>query len=171
MIIYKDLFTGDELCTDSFKPKTHEEFECIYVVKAKYITQNCDIDDALIGGNKSAEGGCEDVDASSVSGLDLVLSHKLCETGFGKKKEYQIYIKDYMKKLIEKVQETDPKVDLDQLKKQLATFVKHVLENFDNFQFFQGEKMDPEGMILLLEYKDEVPYFYLFKQGLEEEKV
>ena len=57
-------------------------------------TETTDFDDSKIGGNASAEGGAEEsADPSSVSGVDVVLRHRLVETGFGKKKEYQTYIK------------------------------------------------------------------------------
>lgn len=53
-------------------------------------------DDALIGANASAEEACEANEDASVSGVDIVLNHKLSETGFDKK-QYTAYIKDYMK--------------------------------------------------------------------------
>ena len=54
------------------------------------------IDDSLIGGNASAEGACEDEgteDPSTTSGIDVVLDNRLRETGFGKKKDFQVYSK------------------------------------------------------------------------------
>mgnify|MGYP002790718770 CR=1 FL=1 len=70
-----------------------------YEVEGKTITEKTDIDDALIGGNKATEAGEEDegVDPSSITGINIVLSHKLVETGF-QKKEFQIWLKEYMKR-------------------------------------------------------------------------
>ena len=54
------------------------------------------IDDSAIGGNASAEGvDAEDgaVDGNCISGINLVLHNRLVETGFAKKKDYQIHIK------------------------------------------------------------------------------
>lgn len=55
-----------------------------------------DIDDALIGGNASAEVLDEGCDSTTISGVDIVLNHKLQETSYDKK-SYTAYIKDYMK--------------------------------------------------------------------------
>lgn len=39
---------------------------------------------------------------------------------------------------------------------------------------FTGESMDPDGMVVMVEYKDvdgdNIPILYAFKHGLEEEK-
>ena len=57
-----------------------------------------DIDEALIGGNKATEPGEEDesVDNSAVTGINIVLTHKLVETGFGKD-TFKDWLKTYMK--------------------------------------------------------------------------
>lgn len=60
------------------------------------VSRTEDFDDALIGANASAEEATETNDASSVSGVDIVLNHKLQETTFTKS-TYTAYIKEYMK--------------------------------------------------------------------------
>ncbi len=54
----------------------------------------------------------------------------------------------------------------------MQNWAKDVLKNFDNWRFYLGERMDPEGMVVLQGYRsDEItPYFIFFKDGLEEEK-
>ncbi len=37
-------------------------------------------------------------DNATESGVDIVLNHRLVETGFGTKNDYMVYLKDYMKK-------------------------------------------------------------------------
>ena len=73
-----------------------------YEVEGKVIKESCDIDDALIGGNKAAEAGEEDegVDSSAVTGINVVLTHKLTQTAFGDKKEFVTWLKDYVKTLV-----------------------------------------------------------------------
>lgn len=56
-------------------------------------TEGGGIDEALIGGNASAEGGAEELEEGSVSGCNIVLANKLEETSFGSKKDYQTEIK------------------------------------------------------------------------------
>lgn len=67
------------------------------------VTEKSEIDDSLIGGNKSAEAVCdEDFDPSVTTGINVVLAHRLVETGFTKK-QYQKHIKEYMKGQVESI--------------------------------------------------------------------
>jgi len=52
MLLYKDVITDKELCTDAFKV---EETDYFYIIHGKNIKETGDIDEALIGGNKSEE--------------------------------------------------------------------------------------------------------------------
>ena len=45
-----------------------------------------------------------------------------------------------------------------------------MLGRFDEYQFYMGESMDPDGMHILVEWEGETPYFYFFKDGLIDEK-
>jgi hypothetical protein len=38
-------------------------------------------------------------ESATESGVDIVLNHRLVETGFGTKNDYMVYLKDYMKKV------------------------------------------------------------------------
>ena len=51
------------------------------------------IDDALIGGNASAEGGAEALDEVTQKGCNIVLAHKLQSVAGLSKKEYQLNVK------------------------------------------------------------------------------
>ena len=56
------------------------------------------VDDAMIGGNASAEEPQEvGAEESTESGCNVVLDNRLKATGFGTKKEYHAYVKDYLK--------------------------------------------------------------------------
>lgn len=57
-------------------------------------------DDSKIGANASAEEANEGTDDSSVSGIDVVLDNRLQKTGFGTKKEFMVYFKDFIKKYV-----------------------------------------------------------------------
>lgn len=50
-----------------------------------------------------------------------------------------------------------------------------LLKKFKDLQFFTGESMDPDGMVVLMDYKDidgeERPVLYFPKYGLTEEKL
>lgn len=96
MRIYKDIFTGDEMFSDSFKIKLIDDV--LYEVTGKLI-QRTQGDVQLDGANPSAEEADEGTDAAVESGIDVVLNHRLCESyAFGDKKSFTLYLKDYMKK-------------------------------------------------------------------------
>merc|ERR1712098_436495 len=123
----------------------------------------------LEGSNASAEGADADEggDASTVSGVDLVLNHRLTETGFGSKK-------DYMEKVVKYLEENDRAGEVDVFKKNINNVMKELLGKFKDLQFFTGESMDADAMILIMDYKDyegeERPVLMAFKHGLAEEK-
>merc|ERR1711890_117026 len=82
MKIFKDVFSGDELFSDTYPMKLVDD--CIYEVYGKHETRT-EGDIQLDGANASAEGedGDAGADPSSVSGIDIVLNHRLTESGFG----------------------------------------------------------------------------------------
>lgn len=170
MIIFKDAVSGDELFSDTYKYKLVDD--CVYEVEAKHVTRSEQIDDRMIGGNASAEGCDQDegVDASSTSGINVVLDNRLVQGGFSGKKDYQVYIKDYMKKICERLQKEQPEEE-GCFKKNMPCFIKKVLANYKEYDFYMGESMSGDGMQVLCKWDGETPYLYFFKHGLVEEKV
>jgi len=173
MKIWKDIITGDEMFSDTYKIKLVDEV--IYEVTGK-LEQRRAGEIVLAGANPSAEG--EDADGGSEagveSGVDIVLNHRLCETfAFGDKKGYTGYLKEYMKKIVEKLQENNPD-QVDVFKNNINKAMKDILGRFKDLQFFTGESMDCDGMVAMMEYRDidgeSVPILMCFKHGLEEEK-
>ncbi|CAH1396278.1 unnamed protein product [Nezara viridula] len=171
MRIYKDIFTGDEMFSDTYKMKLVDEV--LYEVYGKLVTRKQG-DIQLDGFNPSAEEADEGTSEIVESGVDVVLNHRLCETfAFGDKKSYTAYLKDYMKKLVSKLEEKDPS-QIETFKTNMNKVMKDILGRFKELQFFTGESMDVDGMIALLEYRDinneSVPVLMFFKHGLDEEK-
>ena len=129
-----------------------------------------EIADALIGGNASAECLDEGAEATTVTGVDVVMNHKLQETGFTKD-SFKQYIKDYMKSLKSYLEKNKP----DRVKPFMcgaSEKIKEILANFKNWQFYTGESMNPDGMVGFLDYREDgiTPYMIFFKDGLEIEK-
>ena len=80
--------------TDTYK---FEEIEdAFYMVVGKHTTMS-DGNIELAGANPSAEEADEGTESGSVSGIDVVIYMRLQETGFGSKKDYLTYMKDYLK--------------------------------------------------------------------------
>lgn len=63
---------------------------------------------------------------------------------------------------------------MDVFKTNMNKVMKDILGRFKELQFFTGESMDVDGMVAILEYRDEgdsqIPVLMFFKHGLEEEK-
>merc|ERR1711875_68404 len=173
MKIYKDVFSGDELFSDTYPIKLVED--CLYEVTGKHISRT-EGDIQLEGSNASAEGadGDEGGDATTVSGVDIILNHRLTETGFGSKKDYMVYLKDYMKKVVKYLEDNGRSGEVDTFKTKINGVMKDLLGRFKDLQFFTGESMDAEAMILILDYKEvdgeEKPILMAFKHGISEEK-
>ncbi|XP_044267922.1 translationally-controlled tumor protein homolog [Tribolium madens] len=171
MRIYKDIFTGDEMFSDTYKIKLVDEV--VYEVYGKLV-QRKEGDIQLDGANPSAEDQDEGTDENVQTGVDIVLNHRLCETyAFSDKKSYTAYLKDYMKKLVAKLEEKSPD-QVEVFKTNMNKVMKDILGRFKELQFFTGESMEIDGMVGLMEYREidgnSVPVMMFFKHGLEEEK-
>jgi len=169
MIIYKDIITGDELISDSYDVK--EIDGAVYEADCKKIQvggENVDI-----GANPSAEEGDEGVDDTKETVIDVVYSFRLNETSFDKK-SYLSHLKGYMKAVKEKMKASGAS---DEAVKEFETgasgYAKKIVANFKDYEFFIGESMDPDGMVILLNYREDgvTPYITIWKHGLKEEKV
>ncbi|KAE9535892.1 hypothetical protein AGLY_007793 [Aphis glycines] len=172
MKIFKDIFSGDEMFSDTYKFKLVDGV--LYEVYGKLITRKVG-DVQLDGANPSAEEASEDNDEAVESGVDVVLNHRLMETyAFPDKKSFTLYLKEYMKRLVDKMVENGS-TEVDVFKTNINKVMKDLLTRFKDLQFFTGENMDIEnGMVAMLEYRDigddNVPVLMLFKHGLDEEK-
>merc|ERR1712080_664473 len=138
MKIFKDVFSGDELFSDTYPMKLVDD--CMWEVYGKHETRT-EGEVVLEGSNASAEEADEGTDSNSTSGVDIILNHRLTET----------------------------------FKKNINNYVKDLLGRFKDLQFYVGESMDNDAMIVILDYKEykgeERPVLLAFKHGLEEEKV
>ncbi|XP_034109353.1 translationally-controlled tumor protein homolog [Drosophila albomicans] len=172
MKIFKDIITGDEMFTDTYKMKLVDDV--IYEVQGTLISRNQD-NIVLSGANPSAEADEEGNDESIETGVDIVLNHRLQESfAFADKKSLTLHLKGYMKKVLELLQESSPD-QVDVFKNNMNTTMKGILGRFNELQFFTGESMDIEGMVAMCEYREigdeTLPVFMFFKHGLIEEKV
>lgn len=173
MLLYRDVITGDEMFSDAFK--ITEIDDMAFEVDCKMVSMKSGVD-VDIGANPSAEEGGDDAGPSGEDGgaatvNNVVYSFRLSETQFDKK-AYMTYIKGYMKTV--KAYLTANKPDrLAVFEKKIQPLVKKILENFKDYECYVGESMNPEGMVGLLNYRDDgvTPYFTFFKDGLKEEKL
>ena len=90
------------------------------------------------GSNASAEEADEGTDAASESGVDIVLNHRLVETGFGSKKDFTVYLKDYMKKVVKYLEDNDMGGEVADFKTNISKVMKEMLGKFKDLQFYTG---------------------------------
>lgn len=167
MIIYNDIFSGDELLSDAYDLKLVDdviyEGDCAMV---KVGGDNIDI-----GANPSAEDGGDDLEDGAELVNNVVHSFRLQPTGFDKK-SFVTYIKAYMKAVKGKLLESDPEA-VSVFEKGAQAYVKKVIGSFKDWEFFTGESMDPEGMIIMLNYREDgtTPFVAIWKHGVKAEKI
>ena len=79
-----------------------------------------------------------------------------------------------MAKVTKHMEENGRGDKVDSFKANINKVMKDLMGRFKDLEFFTGESMDPDAMILILDYKDidgtEVPCILAFKDGLDEEK-
>ena len=95
-------------------------------------------EDFDIGANASAEEASEGTEEAMESGVDLVLNHRLVETGFGKKADYMNYLKDYMKRVVAYLESNNKADQVDGFKKNINGVMKSLLGKFNDLQFYTG---------------------------------
>lgn len=169
MIIYRDIISGDEMFSDIYKI-TSSKSGILIEVEGTVVCRSEGIDDQLLGGNASAVEQTEGNESITVSGVDIVLNSKLQETHFNKD-NFKTYLKTYIKALKTKLEESNPE-RVKPFVEAVTEDVKKIMENRKNYQFFTGESMNPDGIVGMLDYRDDgiTPFLVFFKDGLEIEK-
>ncbi|KAG5351941.1 hypothetical protein C0989_004438 [Termitomyces sp. Mn162] len=83
--------------------------------------------------------------------------------------EDEILPHGYMKALKEKL----PEERREAFEKGAQAYAKKIVANFKDYEFYTGENMDAEGMVALLNYREDgvTPYFTFWKDGLKEVKL
>ncbi|KAI8603773.1 translationally controlled tumor protein [Dissophora ornata] len=166
MIIFEDIISGDELFSDAFEPKevgSTFEIDCA-MIKVK---KGADVN---IGGNASAEEAEETLEDGEEMLNNVIHSGRLQSTSFDKK-AYITFMKGYMKAVKAKLALND--VDGKKFESAIATDFKKIVANLKDYEFYTGESMNPEGAVMLLNYREDgtTPYFTVFKDGLKSRKV
>ncbi|KAA1466409.1 translationally controlled tumor-associated [Dentipellis sp. KUC8613] len=168
MLLYSDILTDDEMFSDAFPIKEIDDI--VYEVDCQLVTvkAGADID---IGANPSEEEQDEALEEGSTQVNNVVHSFRLQSTSFDKK-SFLTYLKGYMKAVKAKLQETNPE-RVEAFEKGAQAFAKKLVANFKDYEFYTGESMNPDGMIALLNYREDgiTPYFTFWKDGLKEVKL
>jgi len=169
MLIFKDIISGDEMISDVYNLK--EVDGVLYEADCQMITikKGADVD---IGANASAEEAAEELEDGVETVNNIVSSFRLNQTQFDKK-SYLTHLKGYMKAVKEKLQAEKGADVVAAFEKGAQAAAKKLIANFKDLEFYTGESMDVNGMVALLNYREDgiTPYLTFWKHGLKEEKV
>ncbi|KAI5805642.1 translationally controlled tumor-associated [Peziza echinospora] len=158
------------MVSDAFDMKLVDDIAYEVNCQMVQIKKGADVD---IGANASAEEAADDIEDGVETVNNIVHSFRLNQTSFDKK-TYLTYLKGYMKAVKAHLQATGASAeDVAAFEKGAQGFAKKIVGNFKDFEFYTGESMLPDGMIALLNYREDgaTPYLTFWKHGLKEEKV
>ncbi|KAI9721240.1 MAG: hypothetical protein M1812_002401 [Candelaria pacifica] len=170
MIIYKDILTGDEIISDTWNLK--EIDGAVYEVDCKSVTKG--IENIDTGANASAEVADEALEDAPAQVIDVVDAFRLELTSKYDKKQFLTYLKGYMKRVKEAMKEKGAdEATIKEFESGAQGYAKKILSNIKDFDFYTGSSQDPDGMIVLLNYREDgvTPFVTVWKHGLTEMKV
>ncbi|KAI9893278.1 MAG: hypothetical protein M1814_000407 [Vezdaea aestivalis] len=126
-----------------------------------------------IGANPSAEEADEGTDDQKQQVIDIVHSFRLVQTNYDKK-QYTSHLKSYMKAVKAKMEASGAdEAKVKAFEKNAAGYFKKILPNFKDYDFYTGESMNPDGIVVLVNFREDgiTPYATIWKDGLSEMKV
>lgn len=160
MLVYEDIFSGDELLSDAY-PHTFSDDGVLIQAEGSIrefegtdlLTTPEQIEDA------QANGACE-------YKMDISTQMELQKMELDKK-GFQGYIKRYMKQTMAKLETTKPE-RVEIFKKGAIEFINKVLKDFKSFEFYLGQSCDLEGGMVFVEwYADNDCHVFCFLDGLK----
>jgi hypothetical protein len=190
----EDLITGDEMFSDGFPIKEVDnivyQVDCQDVVVRETVdgmywpplrikfSISCYIRNGLTNLKKDPEA-MEDEEAKIVN--NVVDTFKLKKTTFTKR-AYLTYLKgydgqylcqntannivDYFERIKSHLAAPD---QVEEFEKNASPYAKKIVAHFKDYEFYTGQSMNAEGMIALLNFRDDgiTPYFTFWKHGLK----
>jgi len=160
MRIFSCFISGDEMVSDGFTMKLIENDAVWEITCAMVDKTDEEVDD---------EGGVASTKKTKV--IDVVDKFNYKETSFDKD-QFKAYLKEYMKRVKERLEKKKKdKEAMDKFMKSVFAFITKVMKDFEEYRFYTGESMDPEGTIALLRWIEETPTIYIFADGLDETRV
>ncbi|KAI0993376.1 hypothetical protein K3495_g14808 [Podosphaera aphanis] len=154
MLMFKDIITGDNILSDSYPIKEVDGF--IY---------ECD------GSMINKADGANSAETEKV--IDIVDAFQLQKTTLDIG-SYTAHIRGYLKSVKEKLESSEASAEeMTVFENGARSFVKNVVDNFKDYDFYTSSSKNPDGMVILLKYRDDgtTPYVSVWKHGLTELKV
>ncbi|KAJ5994744.1 Translationally-controlled tumor protein [Penicillium waksmanii] len=180
MIIFKDILSGDELCSSTFEIAPSKDCPILLETDCRKYLKRKNEDFALEGANPSAEDAEEEGgegEATMVHDIEDQFRLVWLKEDEGlkpSKKDFTSHLKSYVKKILKKLEEEKaPAETVAEFKAGAAGALKKITGNYDNYDVMMGESMDGDAMHVLIDFRDDgvTPYATLWKHGLKEIKV
>ena len=164
MKVFKDIISGDELCSDSYPHKLTCNDACLEV-KARYVKK---------GGDQiqiASDDVLED-DENLETVVDIVDAFKLNEITLSKK-DFVAWVKGFLGTVSKHLESKGKTERIPEFKKGATELTKLIMGQYDEFQVFTGPSYNMEGALAFCyqkEQDDEGPTFVYFQDSLKEEK-
>lgn len=169
MIVYKDLFTGDEVLSDSFPVSPVEGVPGLIQAESSMIAVGGDVDigcgNAFGGGGEEEEVDSDVVKENNISGA---AGFAYMEMPFGSKTEFKDWATEYVRKLRQELKGSGtPVEEIKKFMNEAPVFLKWLMGKYDDLQFFVSKSMNPDGGIIFSYYKDGAmtPTFIYIEKG------
>ena len=169
MKVWIDVFSGDEMVSDSYKQQLIFNNACLEV-QAKYITKGHEVVD--VGGGNAFGGAPEEEEVpEGETVINVVDAHQLQETSFSKK-DFMAVVKAYLKRVVAHLKEKGKDDRVAEFQKGATEMIKFIVSKYDEMMIFTGSSYDAEAGLAFSYTKDgeTEPVFLFFTDGMKEEK-
>ncbi|BCS30169.1 translationally-controlled tumor protein [Aspergillus puulaauensis] len=172
MIIYKDAASSDDiLLSDMFD--FYEVDGVLYEVDCAMEDVKNDEDEGKDEGEYEGEGEGEEEHDEPQKVNNVVFNFRLQPTSFDKA-SYGTHFRDYFRRIITSLKQSNASdEEITAFKKGASAHSKRILNSFDRWEFYTGESMDADGMVILLGYREDgtTPFLTYWKHGLTEQEL
>lgn len=144
MKVFKDIFTGDEMFSDSYP---HEKVfgDSMWQVKSKYVLK----DDNVVIHEKGAFDADEPEDNADIEMVNNIIDSFHLQEIQLTKKDFMAYVKGYLKRVVGWMKENGKEDRVKPFQAGATEAVKMIVGKIDEFQFFVGQAYDMEAGIAL----------------------
>ncbi|GAB5036549.1 translationally controlled tumor protein [Nannochloropsis oceanica] len=174
MIVYKDVISGDEVVSDALKitpvMEGGEEVPGLFEVDSAMVAVgggDIDIGCGNAFGGAGDDEGADDATQkeNNVSGPS---SFAYTAMPFSSKGEFKSWVKDYVRNVRQALKGSGVAVeDIKKFMEEAPTFVKWLVDKYDDLEFFMSKSMNPDAGLIFSYYKEgaHCPTFVYVKSG------
>jgi hypothetical protein len=140
MKVFKDIFSGDEMFSDSY-PHESVHGAAMWRVKSKYVPK----DDNIVIHEKGAFDADEPEDTGAVEMVNNIIDSFHLQEVQLTKKDFMAYVKGYLKRSCAWLKENGKEDRVKDFQKGATEAVKFIVGKHDEFQFYVGQSFDMEA--------------------------